>query len=142
MEQVLEFAGNHPYLTGGFALALGILVFTEITRLTRKFREVDSREAIRMMNRDEVAVIDVSASGDYAKGHIIGAVSMPPSKIEAGNKQLAKLADKPALVYCKNGQISPQMAAKLTKMGFSDVAVLKGGIAQWRADGQPVTRSD
>lgn len=140
MEQVLEFAGNHPFLTGGFVFVLVILVYTELTRLTRKFREVDSREAIRLMNREEAVVIDVSGSADYAKGHILGAISMPPSQLEAGNKQLSKFADKPVLIYCKNGQISPQMAAKLSGIGFSNVSILKGGLAQWRADQQPVTR--
>lgn len=141
MEQVLEFAGNHPFLTGGFVLVLVILVYTEVTRLARKFSEIDSRQAIRLMNADDAVVIDVSGSADYAKGHILGAINLPPSKIEAGNQQLVKYKDKPVLLYCKNGQVSPQMAAKLVGMGFSSVAVLKGGLAQWRADQQPVTKA-
>jgi 3-mercaptopyruvate sulfurtransferase SseA len=65
---------------------------------------------------------------------------MPPSKIEAGNQQLLKHKERPVLVYCKNGQVSPQMATRLTRLGFTNVNMLTGGLTQWIADQQPVTR--
>ena len=44
------------------------------------------------------------------------------------------------MLYCKNGQVSPQMATRLCKLGFSNVSVLRGGLVQWVADQQPITR--
>jgi 3-mercaptopyruvate sulfurtransferase SseA len=32
------------------------------------------------------------------------------------------------------------MATRLTKLGFSQVYMLTGGLAQWKSDNQPVTR--
>jgi rhodanese-related sulfurtransferase len=43
-------------------------------------------------------------------------------------------------VVCKNGVTAHQAAEKLVKLGAVDVAVLKGGTAQWRADQYPLAR--
>lgn len=139
MEQLQEFALNNALLSGAFVVVLAILIVTEISRATRKFKELNTLQAIRRMNQEDVVILDVSGSADFAKGHILGAVHMPPTQIEAGNQQLNRWKERPVLVCCKNGQVSPQMAGKLVKMGFVDVAILSGGLAQWRADNQPLT---
>lgn len=141
MEQLFEFIGNHPLLTGGFGAVAVILVVTEIMRLTRDYKEVTSGQAIELINRRDAAVVDVSSGSDFGKGHISGAHHFTPSQIESGNKKLLKLRETPVVVVCKSGQVSPQMAGRLTKMGFTEVHVLKGGLAQWRADNQPVVKT-
>ena len=140
MEQLLVFVGNNPILVGAFAVVLVALIVTESARLTRAWKELDIGEAILLINRREPMILDVSNSSDYANGHILNAEHMPPSRIEAGNSRLLKSRERPVLVYCKNGQVSPQMATRLTKLGFTDVAVLRGGLAAWVAEKQPVTR--
>ncbi|NEZ03965.1 rhodanese-like domain-containing protein [Wenzhouxiangella sp. XN201] len=140
MEQIFEFIGNHPLLTGALGVAVGALVVYEISRLTRKWRELGTLDAVQLLNREDPVVLDVSNSADYAKGHIQGALHMPPSRIESGNQQLLKYRDRPILVYCRNSQVSPQMAGRLVKLGFSNVNVLAGGLTQWISDQQPVTR--
>ena len=85
-------------------------------------------------------VIDVSNSTDYAKGHIRGAMHMPPSRIESGNQELLKHRERPVLIYCRNNQVAPQMAGRLVKLGFTNVNVLAGGLSQWISDQQPVSR--
>jgi len=140
MEQVLTFIAEHPILVGAFGVVLVALIATESARLTRGWREIDTGQAILLINRRDPLILDVSNSADYAKGHILNAEHMPPSRIEAGNARLLKARERPVLVYCKNGQVSPQMATRLCKLGFTDVSVLRGGLAQWSADQQPVTR--
>lgn len=140
MEQVLTFIGNHPVLTGAFAVVLAFLIASELGRMARRWKEVDTHQAILLINRQDPLILDVSNSADFANGHILNAENFPPSRIEAGNQSLMKAKDRPVLLYCKTGQVSPQMATRLTRMGFSQVHALKGGLAQWRADNQPVTR--
>ena len=141
MEQVLEFIGNHPILTGAFAVVLAAIVATEVARLFRRWKEIETSQAILLINRQDPLILDVSNSTEYAKSHILNAEHMPPSRIEAGNRRLLKQKERPVLVYCKSGQVSPQMATRLTKMGFEQVYVLKGGLAQWISDGQPTSRA-
>lgn len=140
MERILEFIGNHPILTGAFAVIVVAWIIYEVSRVARKWHEIGTLDAVRLINREEPVILDVSNSTDYAKGHIHGARHMPPSSIEAGNQQLLKLTDRPVLVYCRNGQVSPQMATRLTSLGFEKVYLLSGGLTQWISDQQPVTR--
>lgn len=140
MDQLLTFIAANPLLVGAFAVVLIALIATEFSRATRRWKELSTAEAIFLINRREPLIIDVSNSGDHASGHILNALHMPPSRIEAGNKELLKSVQRPVLVYCKNGQVSPQMAARLVGLGFEDVNVLRGGLAQWIADQQPVVR--
>lgn len=141
MEQVYEFIGNHPVLSGAFIILLIAWLGWEIARLGRKWRELDSLSAVRLINQDDAVVIDVSSSTDFAKGHIVGAINVTLSRIESGNKELLKLRERPILVYCRNGQSSPAVANKLVALGFTQVNVLAGGLAQWLADQQPISRA-
>lgn len=140
MEQVFEFAGNHPMLVGGFVVILAALLITEFGRLRRGFREVGALEAVNLINRDGAVVLDVSSSAEYNKAHIINARHMPVSQLEASNTELTKLVDKPVVVYCKNGVSASQAAGKLGQLGLTRVFVLRGGLGQWLADKQPVTK--
>jgi rhodanese-related sulfurtransferase len=140
MEQLLTFIADHPILIGAFAVVLAALIATESARMTRRWKELDTAQAILLINRRDPLILDVSNSTDYAKGHILNAENMPPSRIESGNQRLVKSKSQPVLLYCKNGQVSPQMAKRLVQLGFEDVNVLRGGIAQWSADQQPITR--
>jgi rhodanese-related sulfurtransferase len=47
--------------------------------------------------------------------------------------------DRKLLVVCKNGPTAVVAANNLRKIGAADVAVLKGGMNQWRSDQFPVT---
>ncbi|MCH8479497.1 MAG: rhodanese-like domain-containing protein [Wenzhouxiangella sp.] len=140
MENLLEFIGNNLLLSGLFVAVLVAWLAWEVARLARKWKEVSSAEAVRLINREDPLIIDASSSADFAKGHIINAINITLSRIEAGNKELLKQRERPVLVYCKNGQASPQIANRLVGLGFTQVHVLGGGLAQWVADQQPVSR--
>jgi rhodanese-related sulfurtransferase len=141
MQQLIEFAGNHAFLSGAFVAVFLALVWNEFSRRTRGFAEVTPAQAVPMINRGETVVIDISSSADFAKGHIVKARNIKPSRLAKPDDELLKLAQKNILVTCKNGQASPAAAAALVKLGARQVAVLKGGVMQWIADNYPVTRS-
>jgi rhodanese-related sulfurtransferase len=62
-----------------------------------------------------------------------------PSRLTSPDAEIQKLRDKKVLVVCKSGQSASAAASSLRKLGASEVAVLKGGMAQWRSDQFPVT---
>ena len=140
-QQLMEFAGNHPYLTGGFVAVLGFWLFTEFKRKFQGFKELTPAQAVVMMNRNDATVVDVSAQADFNKGHIADAIHIAPSQIENAQAKLAKARHKPILVVDKAGQTAGQAASRLIKMGFEEVAVLKGGMTQWINDQFPIRRS-
>lgn len=140
MERLVEFIGNNLLLSGLFVAILVAWLAWEVARLGRKWKEISTLEAVRLINREDPLILDVSNSTDFAKSHINGALHMPPSRIEAGNQQLLKNKERPLLLYCQRGQIAPQMATRLTKLGFTQVYMLSGGLTQWVSDNQPVSR--
>ena len=141
MKQLIEFAGNHALLSGGFVVALLMLAWTEITRKTQGFRELAPVGAIPLINEKGTVVVDISASADYQKGHIVGAKNFLPSRFKTPDAEIQKLSGKNVVVVCKNGQTAQQAASALVKLGAAQVTVLKGGMTQWTADNYPVTLS-
>jgi len=140
MDRFLEFAGNHPLLAGGFVLVVLMIIFSEIARRFQGFTEVSTATAVQLINRHDANIIDVSALADFNKAHIGDARHIPVSKIESSAKEIEKLAGKPILLVCKNGQAAPGAASRLVKLGCKQVTVLKGGMTQWTADNYPVTK--
>lgn len=138
--QVIEFATNHSLLSAAFVAVLLLLLWTELARRRQGFRILSPAEAVAFMNREGARVLDLSAAADFQRGHIVGARNLPPSRLAEPDKELTGLLGAPLLVVCKNGQASGQAAARLVKLGASDVATLKGGVMQWTADNYPVTR--
>jgi len=140
MDQVIEFAGNHALLAGGFVAVLGLLIYTEVMRKVQGLQELSPAQAIAWINDPEAVVIDVSPVAEYNKGHIVDARNIPASRLADPDAEILKLKDRKLLLVCKTGQSAVPAAASCRKMGASNVAVLKGGMAQWRSDQFPVTR--
>ena len=139
MGQVIEFATNHPLLVGGFAVVLVLLVFTEVMRGLRGVKELSPALAVAWINDPEAVVIDVSPVADFNRGHIVNERNLTPSRISNPDAEVLKLKDRKLLVVCKTGPTAVAAANNLRKLGAAEVAVLKGGMAQWRNDQFPVT---
>jgi len=139
MDQLIEFAGNHPLLSGGFVVVLLLLVWTETIRRLQGFKELTPAEAVPWINDPNAVVVDISPAADFNKGHIVNARHFSPSRLSTPDAEVAKLKDHKLLVVCRSGQSATSAAAALKKLGATEVAILKGGMAQWRSDQFPVT---
>jgi rhodanese-related sulfurtransferase len=139
MEQLIEFAGNNLLLVGGFVAVLGLLVWTEVMRKVQGLTDLTPAEAVRWINDPNAVIIDISPAAEFNKGHIVNARNLQASRLSTPDAEIQKLKDSKLLVVCKSGQSAIAAAASLRKMGASEVAVLKGGMAQWRGDQFPVT---
>ena len=139
MEQVIEFVGNHPLLAGGFVAVLGLLIYTEVMRKLQGLKELSPAQAVPWINDPDAVVVDISPVADFNKGHIVDARNIQASRLADPDAEIQKLKDKKLLMVCKSGQSAVPAAVSLVKMGAKDVAVLKGGMSQWRSDQFPVT---
>jgi rhodanese-related sulfurtransferase len=83
-------------------------------------------------------VLDVRTPGEVAKGKLAGAsvIDFNAPKFEQKVSLIAR--DKPVFVYCRSGGRSGQAVALMTKLGFTKVYNLSGGITAWTAAGLPV----
>jgi len=139
VEQLIEFAGNQIMLVTAFVAIVLLLIWTEVGRRYRGYTELTTAQAVQKINQGEVQIVDISNSADFSKGHLVDSTHVALSRFNKPDPELEKLKDGPVLVVCKNGQTAHQAAAKLVKLGASDVAVLKGGVTQWKADQYPLT---
>jgi rhodanese-related sulfurtransferase len=139
VEQLIEFAGNHAMLVAAFVAVVLMLLWTEISRRNRGYVELTTAQAVQKINQGNVSIVDISNSADFARGHLSGSTHIALSRFNKPDPDLDKIKDGPVLVVCKNGQTAHQAAAKLVKLGGGDVAVLKGGVTQWKADSYPLT---
>jgi len=136
--QLIEFAGNNGMLVAGFVGIILLLIWTEISKHTRGYTELTPLQAVQKINQGKTSVVDISAAADFAKGHLADAKNIALSRISETDPDIAKIKTGPVLVVCKNGQTAHSAAAKLVKLGATDVAVLKGGTTQWVADQYPL----
>ena len=140
MEQLIEFAGKHGMLVAGFAGIVILLIWTEISRRTRGYSELSALQAVQQINQGQTSIVDISTAADFSKGHLTDSKHIALSRFSKADPEIEKLQSGPVLVVCKNGQTAHQAAAKLVKLGNTDVAVLKGGVTQWAADQYPLSR--
>lgn len=138
IDQLFEFVMNHPLLVGAFLLVL--LAWLVYETRSASTHSVTSAQATQLINREDAVVVDVRESKEFKAGHIAGARNIPQSSLDSRMKELEKLKDKPIIVVCKHGQSAGAVHAKLAKAGFTHANKLKGGMAQWQADGLPVVK--
>ena len=83
-------------------------------------------------------VLDVRTPGEVARGKLPNAsvIDFNAPKFEQRVALIAR--DKPVFVYCARGGRSAQAAALMTKLGFTRVYNLSGGIGAWSAEGLPL----
>ncbi|ALN60373.1 rhodanese domain protein [Lysobacter enzymogenes] len=139
-DELLAFAGRHLYLSLGLVGLTLALIYTETARLFRGYKALRPAELTQMINRDNALVIDLSAIGEFEKGHIPGSRSVQPSQFDPESKLLANAKQLPVVAVCRNGQASADAAKRLKKAGFEKVYWLDGGIAAWQQAELPLVK--
>lgn len=134
------------FITSNLPLVLAALVsgFMLLWPYARKifanFPEVDTAEAINLINHQDAALLDVREHHEYAAGHLPHAKHIPSGKVSERIGEIDDLKDKPLLVYCRSGARSSSVCALLAKQGFGKVYNLKGGILSWESAKLPVEK--
>jgi phage shock protein E len=82
-------------------------------------------------------VLDVRTPGEFAEGHIPGAVNIPLQELEARLAELESQRSGMAVV-CAVGGRSKAASELLAGQGFTGVQNVDGGTTGWIAAGHPV----
>lgn len=140
MAQIPEFAANHPFLVIAFAVLLGLTFFNEMKIATQKFAGLTPAGAVKLMNDEDVVVVDVREPSETAGGKISKAIQIPYSSMSKRIGELDKHKQKTLLVYCKTGARSGAACRELSKNGFDKVYSLNGGITAWQEAHLPISK--
>lgn len=140
LEQLTEFAGNHPFLVMAFAVLLALTFFNELKIATQRFASLTPAAAVQLMNNEDVVVLDVREPSETAGGKIAKAIQIPVGSVEQRIGELEKHKNKTLLVYCKTGARSGLACKELSKKGFEKVYSLNGGMLAWQDAHLPVSK--
>jgi glyoxylase-like metal-dependent hydrolase (beta-lactamase superfamily II)/rhodanese-related sulfurtransferase len=128
-------------------LNLTAIEATNRGRADRSWAMLNSSPAVAEMSLDELEgrdpdtlVVDVREPGEYAQGHVPGAINVPQADLA---DRLDELPQTRALVLlCQGGYRSLRAAQFLKQVGFTRVASVAGGTAAWEAAGKPLDRTE
>ena len=92
----------------------------------------------RLLAGGELALLDVREQGVHYQGHPFFACSLPLSRLELMVSDLLPRRSAPLVLLDGGGEgLAERAAAKLKALGYTDVDILEGGCAAWRAtDGE------
>jgi len=100
----------------------------------KKHPNVTSNEELeaRLKNNEEIVVVDVRESAEYAFNHIPNSVSIPLGELEDRLSELDK--EKEVFVVCRTGNRSDLAAQKLAEKGFANVINVVPGMSEWNGE--------
>lgn len=90
----------------------------------------------------QALLIDVRTAGEYARGHVDGAVNLPLDRFAREVEMLVPDKDVPVVLYCMSGARSGSACDLMRKLGYQQV--VNGGSAgalALRVD-RPIRRRD
>ncbi|MDN6860797.1 rhodanese-related sulfurtransferase [Pseudomonas sp. CAN2814] len=88
-----------------------------------------------LLARQELILLDVREEDPFAQEHPLFAANVPFSKLELEIYARVPRRDTPVTVYDDGEGLAELAAQRLLDLGYSDVALLDGGLAGWRAAG-------
>ena len=88
-----------------------------------------------LLDRRELALIDVREEADFATAHPLFAINLPLSKLELEVRRRIPRFTTPLTVYDNGEGLAEIAVERLRSWGYQDVALLAEGLAGWRRSG-------
>lgn len=106
-----------------------------------RVKEEDFREVKKKMDaREKMIIVDTREDGEWARGHIPGAIHLGKGIIERDIEKTIPDRDTAVVLYCGGGFRSALAADNLQKMGYRNVISMDGGWRGWTEAGFPIIK--
>lgn len=140
MTQLIEFAGNNIYLVIALVVIAGLIIKAEVGLRLSNINQLNVNDAVRLMNDDNLVILDVREDKEFNSGHIRDSVHIPLGALSQRINELEKFKNKNILAVCRSGSRSNSACSNLKKQGFENVNNLAGGIMSWSGANLPITQ--
>ena len=128
MALFFEFLTQQWMLVGALLVVVIMLIMNE----SRKSGPaVTPQQAITMVNAEDGVFLDLRDAAEFKKGHIVGAMNIPSTKLPGRMVELEKLKGKPIVLVCKMGQQSGAASKQLKAENHEQVYKMTGGMMEW-----------
>jgi rhodanese-related sulfurtransferase len=96
----------------------------------------------RIDTEKNLLVLDVRTPEDFIgeQGHIEDAVNIPAEELQQRMNEIGNYLEHPVAIVCGSEKKSAKTARLLTEAGFTNVHIVRGGMAKWIEAGLPVIR--
>lgn len=108
--------------------------------LPRAEGAIRPEELVQLLQAGRVSVVDTREAPVFNRAHLPSAINLPIEEIETRLAELHMLPAPPVL-YCRSGDRTKDLAAKLAEQGVA-CAFLEGGVLAWEASGLKLERPD
>ena len=106
----------------------------------RGIKEVNTGEALQLINHKNAFILDVRNEAEFLSGHILNAKWIPLASLSGRTGELEKYREQPIVVVCRSGQRSASACSMLSKKGFTQAYNLSGGVMAWLKSNLPLER--
>lgn len=140
-----SLTGNNVFKAWAGMRELGFEYNTEVEKLLSDFRSghssgldaIDAESLEKLLQNDEVLLLDVRPEEEYNRGHIHRAISVPIDTLESYLKELPK--KKMVVAYCRGPfcVYADEAVAVLKEHGYK-AARMDEGYPEWLSKGLPV----
>lgn len=100
-------------------------------------KDIDAVELKKLLDKDEVLLIDVREIAEYETERVEGGILLPLSTFDP---QDIPKSDKKLIIMCQHGVRSANVCHYLAQNDFADAINLRGGIEAWKKAGFAVSR--
>ena len=105
---------------------------------SEQFRHI-SVEEFNSFSSDEFELLDVRTLEEFQSGHILGAINIDFFSADFIYKIKEFDTNLNLILYCRTDNRSSKSAKILADNNYKNIYVIKGGIEQWRSQGNPVS---
>lgn len=88
----------------------------------------------------DFVILDVRTPGEFAEGHIDGAVNLDVQSPDFEKKVRALNRTRTYLVYCRTGNRSRRATIAMEDLGFRSIFHMTEGIVKWKQQNLPLVR--
>jgi len=112
-----------------------------VAKAKSSVQKVSAADVKGMINKKDKAIyLDVRDPGEFAGGHLPGAINISRGTLEF--RVFSKIKDQNAkvIVYCKTGGRASLATKTLNELGYKNAILMDANFADWVKAGYPVAR--
>ena len=104
--------------------------------------DIEATQEVRqaLIERREIALLDLRDEASFAEGHPLFAASLPLGRLELEIYDRVPRLTTRVVIYDEDGTLIEAAMSRLAALGYSNVARLRNGISGWQADGGEIFR--
>lgn len=102
--------------------------------------KIQTQDVAEMVRTDTVQLVDVRERDEYAREHIVGAMSSPLSTWSDAGPRL--VGEKTIVFMCRSGMRTDANCSRLASHVSGPAFILEGGVDGWKKAGYETVRND